>query len=295
MELLQLKYFLTVARMESVTRAAAHHRIPQPAMSQTIARLEKELGGVQLFDRKNNRIYLNENGKLFQKYVENALLELENGVQAMRTKHENISGSIRVMALEGRRFCFDCVSHFAEKYPHINFSISHDYSGDDGAEYDLCISTVQSHGQMHGSAPLICEPIVLAVHEGHPLSQRESIRLGDLRDEKFITMSPRSTLYALTYEYCRSAGFEPHIPFICDDPYYVRKYVSENMGVSLAPAISWAGRFRPNTRLLPVSDPPLQMTSYLIWDDKRYLSPAVRMFRDYMLEKAAQLEGNLHK
>ena len=295
MELLQLKYFLTVARLESVTRAAAYHHIPQPAMSQTIARLEKELGNVRLFDRRNNRIYLNENGKLFKRYVEKALLEIDNGVQAMRTKQENISGAIRVLALEGRRFCFDCVSHFAEKYPHINFSISHDYSGNDGEEYDLCISTVQAHGQMHGSAPLIREPLVLAVHESHPLAQKKSIALRDLQNEKFITMSPRSTLYALTYEHCRSAGFEPHIPFICDDPYYVRTYVSENMGVSLAPAISWAGRFRENTKLVPVTDPPLQMTSYLIWDDKRYLSPAVRMFRDYMLEQAALIDGNLQK
>lgn len=293
MELLQLKYFLTVAKMESVTRAAAHHRIPQPAMSQTIARLEKELGGVRLFDRKNNRIYLNENGRLFQSYVENALLELENGVQAMRSKGENVSGSIRILALEGRRFCFDCVSHFAEAYPHISFSISHDYSGESGSEYDLCISTVRAHGQMQASAPLICEPLVLAVHETHPLADQPAIRLSDLRDEKFITMSPRSTLYALTYEHCRSAGFEPHIPFICDDPYYIRKYVSENMGISLAPAISWAGRFRSNTKLIPVSDPPLQMTSYLLWDDKRYLSSAVRTFRDYMLSQAALIEGNL--
>jgi len=295
MELLQLKYFLTVARMESVTRAAAYHHVPQPAMSQTIARLEKELGDVRLFDRKNNRIYLNENGRLFQNYVEKALLEIENGVQAMRSKREGISGAIRVLALEGRRFCFDCVSRFAEEHPDINFSISHDYSGDDGAEYDLCISTVQSHGQMHGFVPLIREPLVLAVHEGHPLAKNKSIRLQDLRNEKFITMSPRSTLYALTFEHCRSAGFEPHIPFICDDPYYVRKYVSENMGVSLAPAISWAGRFRSNTRLIPVLDPPLQMTSYLIWDDKRYLSPAVRAFRDYMINEAKLIDGNLQK
>lgn len=293
MELLQLKYFLTVARMESVTRAAAFHRIPQPAMSQTIARLEKELGDVRLFDRRNNRIYLNENGKLFQSYVEKALRELDNGVQAMRTQHENISGAIRVLALEGRRFCFDCVSQFAEKYPHISFSISHDYSGDDGVEYDLCISTVQSHGQMQGFAPLIREPVVLAVHESHPLARKKSIKLQELREEKFITMSPRSTLYALTYEHCRSAGFEPHVPFICDDPYYVRKYVSENMGVSLAPSISWAGRFRDNTRLIPVDDPPILMTSYLIWDDRRYLSPAVRLFKDYLTCEAGKIDGNL--
>lgn len=293
MELLQLRYFLTVAKLESITKAANHHHIPQPAMSQTIARLEKELGNVKLFDRQNNRIYLNENGRSFYEHVERALFELENGVQSLAGQQESISGGIRVLALEGRRFCFDCVSRFAEMYPHINFSISHDYSGDRADNYDLCISTVQSHAHMQGFAPLIQERIVLAVHEDHPLAQKDSVRMQELREEKFITMSPRSTLYAITYEQCRSAGFEPHVPFICDDPYYVRKYVSENMGVSLAPSISWAGRFRENTRLIPVDDPPIVMTSYLIWDDRRYLPPAVKMFRDYLTEEAAKLEGNL--
>ena len=60
MELLQLRYFVTVAKMQSITKAANYYGIPQPAMSQTIARLEADLGGIRLFDRKNSRIYLNE-------------------------------------------------------------------------------------------------------------------------------------------------------------------------------------------------------------------------------------------
>lgn len=50
MELLQLKYFQTVARTEHMTKAAQELRIAQPALSVTIARLEEELG-VPLFDR----------------------------------------------------------------------------------------------------------------------------------------------------------------------------------------------------------------------------------------------------
>ena len=57
MELLQLRYFQTVAKMESITRAAKHYMIPQSSMSQTIKRLETELGDIKLFDRRNGRLY----------------------------------------------------------------------------------------------------------------------------------------------------------------------------------------------------------------------------------------------
>ena len=61
MELLQLRYFLTVAKMLNISHAARHHMIPQPAMSKTISKLEKELG-TELFVRRKNRIHLTEEG-----------------------------------------------------------------------------------------------------------------------------------------------------------------------------------------------------------------------------------------
>lgn len=51
MELTQLNYFQTLARMEHMTRAARALYITQPSLSQAIARLEAELG-VPLFDRQ---------------------------------------------------------------------------------------------------------------------------------------------------------------------------------------------------------------------------------------------------
>ena len=66
MEIQQFRYFLAAARYENLTKAAEDLHIAQPALSQSIKRLETELG-VSLFDRKNHRIELNEQGKLLKK------------------------------------------------------------------------------------------------------------------------------------------------------------------------------------------------------------------------------------
>ena len=62
-ELMQLRYFVTVAQLQHLTRAAEQLRISQPALSKAISRLEKELG-TELFDRSANRISLNSSGRL---------------------------------------------------------------------------------------------------------------------------------------------------------------------------------------------------------------------------------------
>lgn len=293
MELLQLRYFQTIAQFESVTHAANHYHIPQSAMSQTLKRLERELGDIRLFDRRNNRIYLNENGRRFLESVNIALSALDDGVRSLKSQDETLSGPIHLLVMDNRRFITNCVSKFAERNPDVNFHICHDfYSGQD-ADYDLCISSNMSYKQMKASFPLVHERIVLAVHEQHPLAKRESISLSELQMEKFITQSIHSTLYNLTIERCRAFGFEPHISIICDDPYFVRKYVSQNMGVALAPSLSWSGRFRENTCLIPIVDPPIYTTSYLLWNDRRYQSPAVTAFRCFLKEEAVRIEGNL--
>lgn len=295
MELLQLQYFQTVAQMESITKAANYYQIPQPAMSQMIARLERELGDVKLFDRRNNRLYLNEKGKTFLECVNRALMALDNGVAAVSADNdeEELSGMIRILDMENRRFVLGCLSKFSNLYPKVSFAISHDYYSDQTQTFDLCISSSPTYQQMHSSRPLIKEQVVLAVYDDHPLAQKSSVELSDLCNERLITSSTRSSQYAITCEKCRSCGFEPNIPIICNDPYFVRKFISEKMGIALAPALSWKGRFRNNTKLIPVEKPPIYITSYLIWDDQRYLPPAVTKFREYLIDEARSLDGNL--
>ena len=93
MELNQLRYFQTVARTESITRAAAELYITQSALSRVILRLENELG-TPLFNRQSGRIVLNDKGKLFLNHVNIALKELDEGVSEVSG-----NGSSRVFSM----------------------------------------------------------------------------------------------------------------------------------------------------------------------------------------------------
>ena len=285
MELLQLRYFQKVAELENVTKAARYFSVPQPSMSQAIARLEKELN-TKLFERRNGKLFLNAKGQEFLVYVERMLQELDRGVAAVTVAREKISGPVSIKIMENHRFILTCIPKFSELYPDVSIYASHGYYEDQDVSYDLCISSKTGYKRMNTSVPLIQERLVLAVHEDHPLATRESVRIEDLQGQKIITLPAQSELHAKTLKLCRERGFEPTIPVVCDDPYFIRKYVSENMGVALAPSISWAGRFRQNTVLVPIRDPEIFVTSYLVWDDTHYESPAVHRFREFLLEEA---------
>ena len=65
MEIQQLQYFKTLAKLEHMTRAAEVLMISQPALSKSISNIEKDLG-VPLFNREGRSIYLNRFGEQFR-------------------------------------------------------------------------------------------------------------------------------------------------------------------------------------------------------------------------------------
>ena len=205
MELRQLRYFQKVAELENITLAARHFMIPQPSMSQTISRLEKELK-VKLFDRKNGKLFLNEQGRTFLAHVERVLQELDDGVASVTETDGSISGSVRIKVMENHRFILTCVPQFIKLYPNVNISVSHGYYEDPDIPYDLCVSSNMTYKRMTAQQPLIREQVVLAVHEAHPLAQKQSISIADLRGQRLISLPPQSALHAITLELCRGAG-----------------------------------------------------------------------------------------
>ena len=99
MELTQLRYFLKVAELQHITRAAEELHIAQPALTQTIHRLEKELE-VPLFGIKGRNIVLTEYGRYFYEKLKpllTGILDLPEQLQTM-AKIENSTIHLNVLA-----------------------------------------------------------------------------------------------------------------------------------------------------------------------------------------------------
>ena len=119
MELLQLKYFQTVAKLEHITKAAEVLQIAQPSLSKTITRLENDLG-VPLFDRHNRQIKLNHFGKMFLQRVDKALMELEEGQREVQELAGLKKGSI-TLASSISKILPELMRGFMSKYPDVHF------------------------------------------------------------------------------------------------------------------------------------------------------------------------------
>src|SRR5262245_11366624 len=287
MELLQLHYFRTVARLEHVTRAAEELRVAQPALSKTIARLETELG-VPLFDRRGRRVALNTCGRAFLRHVERLFMAIEDGRQELADLAGLARGTVTVAATT-LHLLADLLSAFRDRYPEVNFRLSQASTAEMqtwlvSGEIDLCLASAPIAGATLRSVALFTEDILLAVPPRHRLARRGCIPLGEVAAEPFISAKQGYWSRDLTDEACRQAGFIPHIICEGDEPGALRRLVAAGLGVAFLPTSAQRAGTGPEVAWLHITEPVCQRTVSLVWREARYLSAAVRRFQQFTVE-----------
>ena len=119
------RIFYTVAKNKHMTKASEELHISQPAISQSIKKLEEGLGGT-LFLRSNKGMELTEEGKMFYEYVKGAL-ELINNAENEFTSFKDLSkGEIKIgcSTTLTKLVLMDALKDFHKQYPNININIT---------------------------------------------------------------------------------------------------------------------------------------------------------------------------
>ena len=125
MELRVLRYYLTVAREENITRAAEILHITQPTLSRQMAELEEELN-TRLFERTNRKITLTEAGMLLRRRAEELVSLADKTELEFKNSGEELTGLISigsgVSAVVSENLP-DLIQTYSKKYPHVCFEL----------------------------------------------------------------------------------------------------------------------------------------------------------------------------
>ncbi|GKS12788.1 LysR family transcriptional regulator [Paenibacillus chitinolyticus] len=285
MELLQLQYFLAVARLEHMTEAARSLHVTQSSLSKTIQRLEEDLG-VPLFDRTGRRLRLNEFGSRFLRRAERALFELKQGKQEMRDL-SGLEHSTLELAVTTASTLPNILRAFRKKMPDIQFHVQMLATQEmvtllHRGEVDFCLSSPPIEGEEIECQIVCIDPILVAVPKEHRLAERTSVSLTELRDEWFVGVKRGYGTRDLVDSVCNSVGFAPKYVYEGDEPARLSALVEAEIGIAFIP--STARNSRENIRYLQVEDHELVREIALIWHRSRYISRAASEFRKVVVD-----------
>ncbi|WHT16547.1 LysR family transcriptional regulator [Crossiella sp. CA-258035] len=287
MDLLALRYFQVLARLEHVGRAADQLRIAQPSLSRTLARLEDDLG-VPLFDRHGRRIRLNRFGAAFLRRVDRALAELDDARRELADA-AGLERGILAVATETLLPLSEVIHTFVAEHPLVDVRLFQSAAGDMAAqlregEVDLCIGSQPLPGNDIRGQVLLDEPVLLCVPVGHRLAGRERVRIAELAGEPFITTRPGYWQRALAERLFAKAGLELDIVCQSDEPEGLFHLIGAGLGIGLVPSFGRRIDLHATVSWLAVDEPDCRRVLSLAWRQDSYLSVAAQRFRDHVID-----------
>lgn len=270
MELLQLRYFCEAAKCENFSTIAKKYDVPTSAVSQSVRRLEKELGS-DLFNRSANKIKLNEKGQaFFDKVIEGIGLLDSAKAEVLGASNSKIDICINT----NRRIVMQAVEKFKKSFPDVEVRTKI-FSDPAMNPFDIVVTYNDKSLVGYEKTKLLSEQLALAVLQDNPLASGE-FSIAKFKDEPFVTTSEAGSLFAETENVCMANGFKPKIAVQSDDPFYLRKCVEFGLGVAVVPLFSWQGQFSENVKLFPLEG--YIRDTYLYTDKGRPLSETALCF-----------------
>lgn len=211
MEIRVLRYFLTVVREESITKASEVLHITQPTLSRQLSQMEEEVG-VKLFERGPRKITLTNEGILLRRRAEEILQLVDKTQKELIEQDEQVEGKVSIGCGEiaSVQLLPKLFKEFREKYPRVSFDIF-------TATADL-VKEQMDKGLL--DVGLLLEPVdmekydfirldmkenwVVLMRPDDPLTQKECVTAKDLSDLPLILprrMSVQSELASWFGEY----------------------------------------------------------------------------------------------
>ncbi len=256
--------------------------ISPPSLSSTIRKLEDELG-VKLFDRKSQRIYLNDNGRLFYKYVDEALNLLETGKEALSPKEKTELN----VAMTSQLIYSNVLYQYEQEHPDITVHSSviplnmvNDYNKME--QYDFYCGIIEDIDPKYYEYKQIHDheyPVIL-ISKDNKLSNRKTIKLTELKNQSFFSILPENTsAHNYMLRIFDQENFHPKKIYY--GGYLLRmKMVSENKAVAISTPVGANVNSIPleSIKIIPLEGNLPTRTQAICWDKTKHLTNVEKEF-----------------
>lgn len=281
MELRVLRYYLTVAREENITRAADMLHITQPTLSRQMAELEEELN-TRLFERTNRKIVLTESGMLLRRRAEELISLADKVQQEFQSGGDELTGLISIGSgvTAAVSACLPrLLQDYAQKYPQVRFEL---HTGTAAGIKDLLDKGLLDIG-------ILMEPIEVEKYDfvrlpvkevwgilmpaDDPLAQKTAITPGDLQDLPLIVSWRIREREAKAW----FGGDTAHLNVFCTYDLIDNAATLVERRLGYAFVIQGALKPAPGLTFRPLA-PEVSNTSVLVWKRYQPSHPAVQKF-----------------
>jgi DNA-binding transcriptional LysR family regulator len=300
MDLSQLEVFLCVARERRFSRAAEKLYRTQSAVSQTVQKLEQEVGE-PLFDRSSRDGLLTDAGRVLQEYAEKLLNLRHDAQEALLELRELQKGKLAIAANEFTAlYLLPVLAEFRRRHPMIRITVRRALGSripDDVLKHDVefgVLSYEPEEPQLNSTVVYLDE-LAFVVPPSHPLASAGEANIRQLGAESFVAHIVASPYREKVIEAFRRHKTPLHMDVELPTLQAIKRFVAMGNGVALVPEISVHNEIERGELIrVAVRDLQFERKLRLVYRHETTLSHAGRAFLQ-VAEQFAREQGGCYR
>jgi len=288
MNLRALQYFVKLADLKHFSKAADACFVSQPTLSTQIKKLEEELG-VQLVERAPKMVMLTPVGEEIAERARLVLSDIEQIRTVARRSSNPADGVLRLGLFPtlAPYYLPHVVPSVRARYPNLRLQLAEEKTEDilrmlRQGQLDAGVLALPVGGDGMEIAVLFEEPFVLALPEGHPLAERKTITMQDLRGAELLLLEEGHCLRDHALEVCALADAHERVDFHATSMETLRQMVAADVGITLMPLLAVKPPIAetPNVLVRRFGNPVPKRTIAMVWRSSSALSTFLREFAE---------------
>lgn len=252
MDVTQMRYFCEVAETQRITESAKRLHISQPALSQSLSRLEKEVG-YELFEAYGRGIRLTAEGAYLKSCIDKILKSVDDipgGMERVRQEREK-TVSLRVSSATG--IVVSMVTLYKQLHPDVNFKLSETKQR---GESGIVVTCGAGYGrveteELSDTRFTLSEKICLAAPRDR-LRDENSITLEEIENLDMVTLAENHSFKRIIDQLCKKNDIYPNYTYSCECSHSFMQILNSGLAASFIPQFTWAQVNSQTVAFLPV-------------------------------------------